>query len=176
MSGEGTGLIENLRLVYASYGGWKSLASSGYLWSAVVISALGWRTTTNGQWVDFALPILPSLAGFAIAAYAVYFSILSEDDRRKLLRPNQRLGGRKPLLVLVSGVSHAVFVQILGILTAIVFMAKPFPTVAGYESEAKMINISLSALGLFFTIYGILLILGSVLSLFRVLLIKAEIP
>jgi hypothetical protein len=175
MSGDGTSLIENLRLVYESYGGWRSLIKSGYVWTSVVFTGLGWRTTVSGKWVDFALPILPSLAGFAIAAYAVYFAVLTEEDRRRLLRPNSRLGGRRPFLVLVSGVSHAVFVQILGILVAIVYIAKPFPTLSGLEIEAKYFNIVLSSAGLFFTVYGIILILGSVLSLFRVLIIKANI-
>lgn len=168
-----TGLLQNLRLVYQSYGGFRSLFVSGYFWVAVVTTALCWRTAFNEQWVQLAVPVLPTLAGFSIAAFAVFFSVLSEGERAKLQKPNERLNGRAPLLILASSISHAVFVQITAILVAIVFSAKPFPTLRGYDLEAQYFNYFLSIFGLFLTIYGIVLILASVLSIFRILQIKS---
>lgn len=169
----GTGLIENLKIVYESYGRFSSFIRSGYTWIALAVTALSWRTAYDGTWVQLALPILPTLAGFSIAAYAVYFSVLTESERQALQKKDPKLGNRSPLLILASSVSHAVFVQVSGILLAIVFSAKPFPTIQGYGEWAKNTNIAISAVGLFLTIYGILLILASVLSIFRILHIKA---
>lgn len=170
--GAGTGLIENLKLVYESYGRFKSFYSSGYTWTALVLTGLSWRTAFDGSWVQVALPILPTLAGFSIAAYAVYFSVLSEKEREALQQPDPRLDDRSPLLILASAVSHAVFVQVTGILFAVVFNSKPFPTLPGYEAWGHYTNIVISMLGMFVTIYGILLILASSLSIFRILHIK----
>ncbi|MDW9488830.1 hypothetical protein GOC72_28425 [Sinorhizobium medicae] len=168
-----TGLWENLRLVYQSYGGFSSLVVSGYFWVAAVTTALCWRTAFNEGWVELAIPVLPTLAGFSIAAYAVFFSVLSEGERAKLQKPSARLNGRAPLLILASSVSHAVFVQISAILVAIIFSAKPFPTPRGYDWVAEYVNYALSLFGLFLTVYGIILILAAVLSIFRILHIKS---
>jgi len=130
----------------------------------------------DGTWVQFALPILPTLAGFSIAAYAVYFSVLSEKDRDALRIPAPSLNNRSPLLILASAVSHSVFVQILAILLAIIFTAKPFPTPVGYSELAKSVNLVISCVGLFLTTYGIILVTASVFSIFRILHIKASIP
>ncbi|AVA21358.1 hypothetical protein [Rhizobium sp. NXC24] len=171
----GTGLIENLKIVYESYGRFKSFYRSGYTWVALVFTALSWRTAVDGTWVQLAFPILPTLAGFSIAAYAVYFSVLSEKERAALQKPDPKLNNRSPLLILASAVSHAVFVQVAGILLAIVFNAKPFPTPTGYADWARYTNVVISLIGLFLTIYGILLILASVLSIFRILYIKTNV-
>lgn len=170
-----TGLFENLKLVYRSYGGFSSLVRSGYLWVAIIATFLAWRTAFDEQWVNLAIPVLPTLAGFSIAAYAVFFSVLSEGERAKLQKPNEKLNGRAPLLILASSVSHAVFIQITALLTAIIFSAKPFPTPSGFSLQARYINYSISLFGLFLTLYGIVLILASVLSIFRILHIKSSI-
>jgi len=174
--GSGTGFFENLRLVYHSYGGWRSFARSGYTWLAIVATALTWPKATDGKWADTALQVLPTLSGFSIAAYAVYFSVLSEQDREALLIPEPSLGDRSPFLILVSGISHAVFMQICGIMLAIVFAAKPFPTPIGFEDVAKRVNIALSFVGIFLSSYGIILVVASVFSIFRILHIKSMPP
>ncbi|CUX14815.1 hypothetical protein O9X90_14845 [Agrobacterium leguminum] len=172
----GTGFFENLKLVYHSYGGWRSFVSSAYTWIAIVVTTLTWPKAVDGKWVETTLQVLPTLAGFSIAAYAVYFSVLSERDREALLEPEPTMGDRSPFLVLVSGISHAVFVQICGILAAIIFAAKPFPTPAGFAEFAKGVNIALSLAGMFLSSYGIILIIAAVFSIFKVLHIKATPP
>lgn len=175
MSENGSGLLKNLYLVYDSYGWGRSFVASGYTWASIAFTGLAWRKATEGNWAETALAVLPTLAGFSIAAYAVYFSVLAEAERKALQAPDDTLGGRSPLLVLASSVSHAVFVQVIAILLAIVFQAKPFPTLQGFEQWARVTNNVLSFGGLFLTIYGITLILASVFSIFRILHIKTGI-
>lgn len=172
----GTGFLENLKLVYHSYGGWRSCVRSGYTWLAILVTALTWPRALDGKWADTSLQVLPTLAGFSIAAYAVYFSVLSEKDREALMLPEPTLDYRSPFLILVSGISHAVFMQICGILTAMIFAAKPFPTPVGFSELAKVVNIGISLVGMFLSSYGIILIVASVFSIFRILHIKATPP
>ncbi|HBF30010.1 hypothetical protein [Rhizobium sp.] len=175
MSDNGSGLLKNLFLIYESYGWIRSFIASGYTWMSVVFTCLAWRKAIEGNWADTALAILPTLAGFSIAAYAVYFSVLSDKERTALLAPDETLGGRSPLLILASSVSHTVFIQVIAILLAIVFQSKPFPTLEGFEKWAKIINNSISFGGLFLTVYGITLVLAAVFSIFRILHIKTRI-
>lgn len=175
MSSGGTGLFENLRLVYRNYGGVRSFIKSGYVWTAVAVTVLSWPKVKDGTWGDLSISVLPTLAGFSIAAYAVFFSVLGEKARKVLSSPAAELGNRAPLLILASSVSHAVCVQISAILLSVIFQAKPFPAIRGYELEASIFNILFSSIGMFLTAYGIILILASVLSIFRILEIQSRI-
>lgn len=170
-----TGLLENLALVYKSYGGFRVFITSGYTILSAIITLAIWPSVVDGEWTTVSLGVLPTLAGFSIAAYAVFFSVLSASDQTKLKQPDQRLGGRSPLLILASSVSHAVFIQVLGLLSAIVFKAKPFPSNPWFPKLDQYINILFSSFGSFLMIYGIMLVLASVLSIFRILEIKARV-
>ena len=127
----GTSLIENIGVMYRNYGGLKSFLRSSYLWLAVVLTMISWRRVDDESWSASAQAILPNLAGFSVAAFAIIFAILDARARRALRAPAPSLGGRSPLLVLVSSVTHSVVVQILALLFAFSFAAKPFPTIAG---------------------------------------------
>lgn len=171
-----TGLFENIKLLYDHYGGYKSLISSGYCWISVIITLFAWPLIASEQWIkDIAFPILPALAGFSIAAYAIYFAVLGEGARKALAKPSPELGGRSPLLVLLSSITHAVIIQVSTLLMAIIFLAKPLPTLKGYEQAADWINLAVSALGLFMTIYAIILVIGAVLSIFKISEIQTRI-
>ncbi|MBR0555471.1 hypothetical protein J5J10_07235 [Ciceribacter sp. L1K23] len=117
---------------------------------------------------------MPTLAGFSIAAYALYFAVLGEGARKALSVPSPELGNRSPLLVLASTVSHAVIVQISALLISVVFRSKPFNVIKGMEREAEVFNIVVSSFGHFMFVYGIVLVLASVLSVFKVLEIQSK--
>jgi hypothetical protein len=114
------------------------------------------------------------LAGFSVAAYALFFAILDEHARDLLRAPAPTLGNRSPLLILASSVSHAVLVQILAVFVSLIYQAKPFPYCAEFESFGHAVNAAVSCAGLFLFVYGILLVVASVLSIFRVLEISTR--
>lgn len=174
MDKSGTGLRESLRLLYRNYGGWRSLVQSEYFWLALVLSAACWRIGVDEKWADLAKSILPTLAGFSIAAYAIFFAVLDERARNALRAPAEELGNRSPLLILASSISHAVFIQILALLTAIVFPAKPFPYISCFGKINGAFSLLVSFGGLFLTVYGIVLVLAAVLSIFRILEIRTR--
>lgn len=174
MSDDGTGLRESLRLLYLNYGGWRSLVASEYFWLSIVLSAACWRIGVDEKWADLAKSILPTLAGFSIAAYAIFFAVLDERARNALRAPAPDLGNRSPLLILASSISHAVFVQICALLTAVVFPAKPFPFIPCLGVWNRAANLIVSFSGLFLTVYGVVLVLAAVLSIFRILDIRTR--
>lgn len=170
-----TGLRESLSLLYKNYGGWRSLFRSEYFWVAVVLTGLSWRFGVDERWTDTAKAVLPTLAGFSIAAYAIFFAVMDERMRGALQKPAPELKNRSPLLILASSISHAVLIQIVALLFSVVFPAKPFNTVADLVCVAKILNLAFSFAGLFCTLYGIILVLAAVLSIFRVLEIRTRI-
>lgn len=170
-----TALGSNLKLLYGSYGGLSGLLRSEYFYTGLILSALCWRLAANGTWADVAMSVLPTLSGFSIAAYAIFFTVLDDRARDVLRAPAPSLGNRSPLLILASAISHAVVVQISGILIAIVFAAKPFPVLCEWDFVASRVNWAVSAVGLFATMYGIVLVLAAILSIFRILEIRSRI-
>lgn len=175
MAKTATGLISNLRILYQSYGGMRGLIRSEYFYVALFFTAVCWRLATNDAWADLAKSVLPTLSGFSIAAYAIFFAVLDESTRGALRAPSPALGDRSPLLIIASAISHAVVVQITGLLLAIAFIAKPLPTLSCMAEIARLANAIYSATGLFLTMYGIVLILASILSIFRILEIRSRI-
>lgn len=174
MADGGTGLRESLQLLYRNYGGWRSLVKSEYFWLALVLSGACWRIGVDEKWTDLARSILPTLAGFSIAAYAIFFAVLDERARNALRAPAPELGNRSPLLILASSISHAVFIQISALLTAVVFPSKPLPYVRDLGVANDITNLVASFIGLFLTIYGVVLVLAAVLSIFRILEIRTR--
>lgn len=169
-----TGLIKSLRLVYASHGGPSAVLRSAYFWSSVIIAVLCWRSVAPESWKQPSMAVLPTLAGFSIAAYAILFAVLDEPSRKALSAPEPDLGNRSPLLMIVGTVTHALIVQVAAILYTFCFDQKPFSAYIECIDSNK-INAIFSAIGLFFFIYSIFLVLASVLTLFRVLEIRTKI-
>ena len=113
--------------------------------------------------------ILPTLAGFSIAAYALIFSALSDSHKNILRKRQKALKGRAPLLIVSSTVIHATIVQAIGTLYSILYASKPFPTIPGMEYYANIANIMFSATGITILNYGIILVIGSVLTVFTMM-------
>jgi len=175
MSKSETALVGNLRRLYRSYGGFSAMLRSSYFWISVLFTGACWRFTTSEKWVEIAQVVLPAMAGFSIAAYAVFFAVLSENDRAALMGPAESLGGRSPLLALASSVSHAVVIQVIALLWSVLYAAKPLPILCSLENVAVKINIAGGAFGILLLVYGIVLVLGAVLSIFRLLEIRTSI-
>lgn len=166
-----TNFLGNVSEVYKSYGGIQALFLSSYFYMAVAISLLSWRAVVFGTWVEITKSILPNLVGFSIAAYALLFSVLDRDQRQALRKPSAAIGGRSPLLVLASSITHAILIQILALLSAIVFWSEPFPYVSCADKLGLWVNIITSSVGMFLTSYGIILVMAAALSLFRLLIL-----
>lgn len=158
--------------LYDSYGGISGVLESKYAWFAAAFAAASWRLSLDGKWVAIAQSILPTLAGFSIAAYALFFAVLSEKERGILRNPVDGLNGRSPLLVMASTVSHSAMVQITGLIFSLVFSAKPLPTIEGFEQAAEITNMICSFSGMFLLYYGVNLIVANILTIFTIIELK----
>lgn len=167
-----TSLLPVLREFYRSYGGWRALLRSEYFIIAIILSFAQWRNVGSEAWVDTTKVVLPALTAFTVAAFAILFAILNDIDREALSYPEKELDGRTPLLMIATPILHAALIQIAAITYAVVFSSKPFPVFFGLVETANVINVIFSWVGCLLMIYGILLLVGSVLSVYRIIGIK----
>ena len=128
----------------------------------------------SAEWATLATSSLPTLAGFSVASYAVFFAVLSADEREALKAPEPTLGGRSPLLMLVSSVSHAVLMQISALLLAIVYLSCPLTLSDIDVLYSYVFALPISGFGLFLTVYAVVLILAPMISIFRIMSIQAK--
>lgn len=180
MNKDSSGIFENLRLVYLSYGGVASLLKSGYFWVSLLLMLLSAQSALDFSWPERALAIMPSLAGFSVAAFAIFFSVLDTKLQDALKKPAAELDGRSPLLVITSIVVHAVFIQVLATVFAFVALSDPVKFLLGFSSNSTLavtlfyMSRIFSFFGLFLTIYGLLLVIAAALTIFRVAEIRSR--
>jgi preprotein translocase subunit SecE len=130
---------------------------------------------------------MPSLTGFTIAAFAIIFAILDEKMLHALTISDD-FGG-SPMAKIAAAIGHAVLIQVTALILAIAFKTvnlEEFIELTASEMNkicwpsstflvsANWIKNIGSALGLFCTYYGVMLVLAAVLSIFRMQLIVAN--
>ncbi|WP_415919738.1 hypothetical protein [Tateyamaria sp. SN6-1] len=125
------------------YGGWKALLLSPYflfsLLFSVVLKPIWYDQFLNGVvWSEWALPIIPSMIAFSLAAMAIFLAI-SNDRFLKLLRE----GGKENsyLMKVMVAFFHFIFVQFFALGGCLLFVAFP--------------SIVLSAIGFAIFIYAL---------------------
>lgn len=109
-------MLKEILNLYRAYGGISAIVVSPYLWIAVVFSAAVKNLGNAFLWKDFAIGTIPSLAGFTIAAFAIFLAVLSDGQRSALLKI--RSGNFSPLVKLSSSIIHALIVQVLTLILA----------------------------------------------------------
>ena len=174
MAKRGTGFWSGLKTLYRQYGGPGEILSSFYFLLSVALGLACWRLAALDEWTSIALAVLPTLAAFSIAAYALIFAVLDREAMAALAPPAESLGGRSPLLMLASTISHAVIVQVSGILYAIIYKSRPIPELLDVKFSAESANIVFGMIGLTLFIYGVSLVAAAALSIFRLLQLRAS--
>lgn len=171
-----TALLDNLSTLYRVHGGWKSISQSAYFWMALVFAVLSWRFALEipEVWTSSNIAIAPALTGFSIASFAVMFAIMDEKTRRLLSERDSEDVNSSPLLELFAIVTHTIFIQVLSLIFAIVFTAKPFPTLAYFEDVARSVNVIGAFIGILLFYYGLSLVLSVALAIFKLFEIIAN--
>lgn len=179
-------MFENLRKLYRHYGGLPAIVKSSYFWVSILLAAMSYKSIANAEWADRAMSVMPSLTGFTIAAFAIIFAILEPDMLRKLIAADD--DGRSPIAEIAASIGHAIFIQVSAMifalssklvdLTLIIESVEDWICSLGYSSSLFLRGMNwleyfFSAIGLFFTYYGLLLVLAAILSIFRMQLIVA---
>lgn len=143
------------------YGGIWSLLRSAYFWLAIVFSLLGvdiWWVSdekTTPRWLNFSLDVTPSVLGFSLGGMAI---LLAFSTDRFLYAIKQ--GGKEDsyFMKVMASFFHLAIVQVVGLLAAIFCV----PVVIPY-----CIYAIISFIGFFATVYGLLLIISTVATLWH---------
>ncbi len=180
-------MFENLRKLYRRYGGIKAIVKSSYFWVSFILAALSYQSISNYEWADKALSVMPSLTGFTIAAFAIIFAILEPEMLRKLMATDG--DGRSPIAEIATSIGHTVSVQVSAMiiaissklidLTAVTEAVADWTCSKGYSPiiflcAMDWLALFFSGFGLFFTYYGVILVLAAILSIVRMQLIVAD--
>lgn len=107
----------NFITFWAAYGGWKTMAKSGYLWSSFVLTLFLWKFWTVPKWWEVSLAILPSTAGFTLGGYAILLAFGDDAFRKLLARAKTSTGNA--LLEMSSAFAMFIFIQVVGLVLAI---------------------------------------------------------
>jgi hypothetical protein len=169
-----TDIFGGLRDVYQQYGGVRSIFSSQYFLLAFILLLPLSGAAIKISWLPNAIDMLPTLASFSLAAFALLFAILGDEARGILSTPSETLGGRVPLLVLSSGIAHSVVIQVFALIFAMSLQARFLPNPFESIVSTKVLNTAFSYIGLFIYIYGILLVLANMLTVFKLMKIVAD--
>ena len=174
-------MLENLKILYKAYGGFGAILRSLYFWISVLLCAVSYFFMVDLGWENLSISIMPSMIGFTVAAFALMFAIL---DQRAfgLLLPRGK-DGNSPIITIASNITHAVSIQVLSLLIA---LSRSLISHASIVSRFKMCNFdinyyidygssALSIIGLFMTYYGLLLVVATILSIFRILSILVDV-
>lgn len=155
--------------LYRYYGGFRALISSFFFWISILLTIGSRHLAVEGSeiWIKHSIAILPSLAGFTVASFALFFAVLDERQRKLLLTPIAEMDNKAPLIVLSTSAFHCLFIQISALMYAIMYSSKPFPSFGLDERTVFIINSVFSVLGLFLFLYGVILILSVLSALFR---------
>lgn len=180
-------MFENLRKLYRHYGGINAIIKSNYFWVSIFLAVLSYKSISNFEWADRALSVMPSLTGFTIAAFAIIFAILAPGMLRTLMATDD--DGHSPIAEISASIGHAVFIQvsamILAIASKLIDLNTLIETISnwacsnGYSLSMLLfamdwLALFFSAAGLFFTYYGVMLVLAAILSIVRMQLIVAD--
>lgn len=173
-------MFENIHLLYRFYGGWKGIVSSSYFWTAVGISFVVGVIFDFGAWYEIVRDILPSLAGFSIAAFAITFVVLTRSQLEALLKAKKD-DDVPPLVAIAGAIGHAVIVQVCTMIAAAIaiFINHQVGKDICFEIFAIQDGIKvigcvgymINYLGYFMLFYSLLLVLAAALSVFRMIVV-----
>lgn len=179
-------MFENLRKLYSHHGGIQTVVSSSYFRVSILLAVLSYQSVASYEWADTAVSVMPSLTGFTIAAFAIIFAILDQGMLRKLMALDGE--GRSPIAEIAASIGHAVFIQVSAMILALSSKLVDLTTVINAVSDwlyskgyapnifinaMDWLALLFSALGLFLTYYGVMLVLAAILSIVRMQLIVA---
>jgi len=156
---------------WEAYGGIGALVKSPFLWFAFVFSVVFFPVGLGNKWVDYSQNIFPDLLGFTLGGFAIFVSFGNERFVSLLTGPDED-GKPSPLLSISASFAYFIFCQIVALIYSIAFEFFPelFSLIAWFPKRDEffaVIELSLSFLGAFLTIYALLLAVAATHSIFR---------
>jgi hypothetical protein len=167
-------MFKGLYDLYKVYGGPFGLLRSPYFWVSAFLFLVSYGSAISGGWEKHTIGIMPSLTGFSIASFAIVFAVLKPEQVSVLLK--KREGETAPLLRLFASITHAIIIQVSSILIAYVrtvsdldwALSKTGTQLNCFAPLFEWLDWFTSSLGLFFTLYGIVLLLSLAIIIFQI--------
>jgi hypothetical protein len=171
-------------LYWSDYGGLRALMGSSYLHIAVIFSIVSFPIWMNEGWWDTVISVVPSLAGFSLAAYAMLIAFGNERFLRIITTPVPVEGSSEkdrvgPSIYLTTGAAfvHFIIVQSVALLIALLCKAWFVPVwplgkrIFGFVGLSEMWIVYLSrsfwGIGYFVFIYSVLCGLAATMRIYR---------
>lgn len=183
IEGEGNKKKKKMMSLFLRYwkgkGGWKSICKSYYLYLAIGLFLLTCHSwVDNSSWFESPLKLLPNLLGFGLAGYAIWIGYGDEKFREVLCNTRTEYGVSAYIAVSATFLHFAV-IQIIALVFAIVAEALYFSVDASSCLGVFLVKNNLpvdyfskfnnfgGAIGWFFYMYAILVVLETVITIFR---------
>ncbi|WP_152485803.1 hypothetical protein [Euryhalocaulis caribicus] len=167
----------SLRAYWIAYGGWRELAGSPFLHGALFISIISFPIWTQSDWWQVALPVISTILGFTIGAYAILLGF-SGSNFLSALAGRESDGSQSPLMDINATFMHFLIVALFSlILTTLSISVNNFsilrlvhqyydvPVIVFYLNKA--INLFLNFFFYSVFSYSLSLILATSFALFR---------
>nr|VFJ94491.1 MAG: hypothetical protein BECKLFY1418B_GA0070995_10593 [Candidatus Kentron sp. LFY] len=157
----------SFRIYWRAYGGWSALVRSPYLFLAIVFSCLMFPYWEEAWW-QVALNTISNLLGFSIGGYAIWLAIGDQKFTDKLAGPGRDNGKHSPYITVNATFVHFVFVQLLVMLTALLFQAWIPEYNGSVYIQIGTVTWFLSAIGYTLFLYALFMALAAAFTVFRV--------
>jgi len=169
-------LLKVLFGIYKDAGGFYFVVGTPYLYVAVALTYVLFDRSYASDWASLALGIFPSLIGFSLATFAIVLALFGSENLAKLAtkRNGQKVS---PLAKLTALIVHAALIQISALISAFGLKQNGICAISwadlGWRAVPKYICEEISFWswlyigGLFLTIYGLMLIVSTLLAVFQ---------
>lgn len=175
-----TGTVKIFTRYWVAYGGLHALVRSFYLYLAVVLLFLTFKTWISptysaisgswSAWWDQSFGVLPNLLGFTLGGFAIFIGFGDERFRNQLNAPEDDHSQPTIYVKLCSTFVHFILVQVLALMFAIVAKSTWF-----YVEWNSWIQIALpyanaifGAVGYGLFLYAITSVLAATMHVFRI--------
>lgn len=162
--------------IYKDAGGLFYVIGTPYVYLAAILTYFLFDRSYTSDWPALALGIFPSLVGFSLATFAIVLALFGSENLAKLAakRDGQKVS---PLAKLTALIVHAALIQISALISAFGLKQNGLCALSwrdcGWQSVPRYICENLEVWkwfyvgGLFLAIYGLLLIVSTLLAVFQ---------
>ena len=162
--------------IYRDAGGFRFVLATPYIYLALALCFLLYDRSQSTDWSMIAISVFPSLIGFSLATFAIVLALFGAERLQILSTPRQGQSA-SPISKLTALIVHSSLVQLSALLIAV--SLKQNGICNTFQSESLVGQCIHSAClslnprdffyvaGLFLTMYGLILIISTLLAVFQ---------
>lgn len=119
-----SGALKSFRSYWTSYGGWRAILGSPYLFVAIVLTGAMAPIWLRSAWWDIVLSVMPNVLGFSLGGFAIFLAFGDEGFRNLIAGsdPDDEAGA-SPYIGFASAFLHFIVVQVFAVILALLSKA-----------------------------------------------------